>query len=128
MGAKVQGHPARNRPHEGSGKRPSSSLHGRPSAANRISIHYQGAALPPSGKVQNASYQDVRWDKRPHGPPQYVQKSDGTARISESPEAQFAKRNNSKRPSGHGAIYLRSLVYQFAERNDSKRSSSHGAM
>ena len=26
MGAKVQGHPTRNQPHEGSGKRPSSSL------------------------------------------------------------------------------------------------------
>ena len=49
MGAKVQGHPTRNQPHEGSSKRPRSSLHGRPSVTNRISIHRRGAALPPSG-------------------------------------------------------------------------------
>ena len=46
MGTKVQGHSARNQPHEGSGKRPSSSLHGRPGTTNRISIHRQSAALP----------------------------------------------------------------------------------
>ena len=39
MGAKVQGHPARDLPHEGSGKGPSSSLHGCPGATNRIFIH-----------------------------------------------------------------------------------------
>ena len=77
MGAKVQGHLARNQPHEGSGKRPSSSLHGRPGATNRISIHRRGAALPLSGKVQNAADRDIRRNKKPHRPPQYVQKSDG---------------------------------------------------
>ena len=49
MGAKVQGHSARNQPHEGSGKGSSSSIHGRPGKTNRISIHYRGAALPLSG-------------------------------------------------------------------------------
>ena len=34
VGAEVQGHPARNQPHEGSGKGPSSSLHGCPSTTN----------------------------------------------------------------------------------------------
>ena len=82
MGVEVQGHPARNQPHEGSGKGPSSSLHGRHSTKNRISIHCRGAALPPSDKVQNAADRDVRQNKRPHRPPQYVQKSDGTALIS----------------------------------------------
>ena len=82
MGAKVQGHPARNQPHEGNGKWPSSSLHGRPGATNRISIHRWGATLPPSGKVQNAANRDGRRNKRPHRSPQYVQKSYGTARIS----------------------------------------------
>ena len=52
MRAKVQGHPARNQPHEGSGKRPSSSLHGCPGAANRISIHRHGAALPLPAKFR----------------------------------------------------------------------------
>ena len=47
MGAKVQGHPARNHPHEGSGKRPNSSLHGCPGTTNRIPIHHRGATLPP---------------------------------------------------------------------------------
>ena len=65
MGAKVQGHPARNQPHEGSGKRPNSSLHKRLGTTNRIPIHHRGAAFPPSGKVQNAIDRDVRWDKRP---------------------------------------------------------------
>ena len=65
MGAKVQGHPARNRPHEGSSKRQSSSLHGRPGATNRVSIQLRGAALPSSGKVQNAADRDVRRNKRP---------------------------------------------------------------
>ena len=73
MGAKVQGHPVRNQPHEGSDKKPSSGLHGRPGATNRVSIHRQGAALPPSDKVKNATDRDVRRNKRPHRPPQYVQ-------------------------------------------------------
>ena len=34
VGAKVQGHLVGNHPHEGSVKRPSSSLHGRPGATN----------------------------------------------------------------------------------------------
>ena len=51
MGAEVQGHLARNQPHEGSGKGPSSSLHGRPGTTNQISIHRWGAALSISGKV-----------------------------------------------------------------------------
>ena len=55
MGAKVGGHPARNQPHEVSGKGPSSNLNGRPGATNRISIHHRGGALPLSGKVQNAA-------------------------------------------------------------------------
>ena len=55
MGAEVQGHPARNQPHEGSGKGLSSNLHGRPGIINRISINRRSAALPPSGKVQNAA-------------------------------------------------------------------------
>ena len=54
MGAEVQGHPTRNQPHKGSGKGPSSSLHGHPGTTNRIFIHRWGAALPPSCKVQNA--------------------------------------------------------------------------
>ena len=66
MGVEVQGHPARNQPHESSGKGPSSSLHGRPGTTNRISIHGRGDAVPPSGKVQNAADRDVRWNKRPH--------------------------------------------------------------
>ena len=74
MGPEVEGHPTRNQPHEGSGKGPSSSLHGRPSTTNRISIHRRGAALPPYDKVQNAADRDVRGNKRPHRPPQYVQK------------------------------------------------------
>ena len=82
MGEKVQGHPTRNQPYEGSGKRPSSSFHGLPGATNRVSIHRRGAALPPYGKVQNAVDRDVRRNKRPHRSPQYVQKSDGTARMS----------------------------------------------
>ena len=45
MEAEVQGHLERNHPHEGSGKGPSSSLHGRPSTTNRISIHRRGATL-----------------------------------------------------------------------------------
>ena len=65
MGVEVQGHPARNQPPEGSGKGPSSSLHGRLGTTNRISIHCRGAALPPSGKVQNAADRDVQRKKRP---------------------------------------------------------------
>ena len=43
VGAKVQGHPTRNQPHEGSSKRPSSGIHRRPSTKNRIPIHSRGA-------------------------------------------------------------------------------------
>ena len=82
MGAEVQGHLVRNKPHEGSGKGSSSSLHGRLGTTNQISIHRRGAAPPPSGKVKNAADRDVQRNKRPHRPPQYVQKSDGAARIS----------------------------------------------
>ena len=74
MGAEVQGHPARTQPHEGSSKGPSSSLYGRPSATNQIPIHSRGAALPSSGKVQNATDRDIRRNERPHRPPQYIQK------------------------------------------------------
>ena len=81
MGEKVQGHPVRNQPYEGSSKGPSSSLHGRPGTTNRIPIHSRGAALPSSGEVQNAADQDVRWNKRPHRPPQYIKKTYGTAWI-----------------------------------------------
>ena len=66
MGVEVQGHPARNHPHEENGKGPSSSLHGRLGTTNCISIHCQGAALPPSDQVQNAADRDVRRNKRPH--------------------------------------------------------------
>ena len=66
MGAEVQGHPARNQPHEESGKGPSSSLHGRHSTTNRISIHRRGVALPPSGKVQNVVDPYIRQNKKPH--------------------------------------------------------------
>ena len=59
MGEKVQGHPARNQPHEGSSKWPSSSLHGRPGTTDRIPIHGRGATLSSSGKVQNVVDQDV---------------------------------------------------------------------
>ena len=65
MGAKVQGHPAINQPHEGSSKGPSSSLHGRPGTTDRIPIHRRGAALPPSDKVQNAADRDARRNKSP---------------------------------------------------------------
>ena len=41
-----------------------------------------GATLPPPRKVQNATDRNVRRNKRPHRPPQYVQKSDRTTRIS----------------------------------------------
>ena len=66
MGVEVQGHPARNQPHEGSGKGSSSGLHGRPGTKNRISIHRRGNALPFSSKVQNAVDPDVPRNKRPH--------------------------------------------------------------
>ena len=74
MVAEVQGHPAGNQPHEGSSKGLSSGLHGRLGTTNRIPIHNRGAALPSSGKVQNVADRDVRWNKRPHRPPQYIQK------------------------------------------------------
>ena len=82
VGAEVQGHPARPQLHEGSSKGPSSSLYGCPGATNRIPIHSRSAALPSSGKVQNATDRDVRQNERPLRPPQYIQKSYGTARIS----------------------------------------------
>ena len=82
MGAEVQGPPTGTQPHEGSCERPNSSLHVRPGTTNRISIHHRGASLPPSGKIQNAADRDVRRNKRLHRPPQYKQKSNGTARIS----------------------------------------------
>ena len=82
MGAEVQGHRARAQPYEGSSKGPSSSHYGHPGAINRIPIHSRGAALPFSGKVQNAADQDVRRNERPHIPPQYIQESDGTTWIS----------------------------------------------
>ena len=104
MGAKVQGHPARNQPHEGSGKRPSASLHGRPSATNGVSIHRRGAALPPSSKVQNAADRDVRRNKRPHKPPQYVQKSDGIARISRAEQLSLQSLIAQQGPISHGAM------------------------
>ena len=66
MGAEVQEHPARNQPHEGSGKGPSSSLHGRPGTTNRIFTHRRGVVLPPSNKVKNVANLDVRRNKRPH--------------------------------------------------------------
>ena len=59
MGVEVQGHLARAQQHEGRSKGPSSSLYGCPGATNRIPIHNRGAALPSSGKVQNAADQDV---------------------------------------------------------------------
>ena len=98
MGAKVQGHLARNQPHEGSSKGPSSSLHGRPGTTDRIPIHGQGAALSSSGKVQNAANRDVRWNKRPYRPSQYIKKSDGTARISR-PRTMQSLRYHTKGPS-----------------------------
>ena len=82
MGAEVRGHSARVQPHEGSSKGLSSSLYGHPGATNRIPIHSQGDALPSSGKVQNVVDRDVRHNERPHRPPQYIKKSDATARIS----------------------------------------------
>ena len=82
MGVEVQGHPARAQPHERSSKGSSSSLYGRLGATNRIPIHNQGAALPSSGKVQNAADQDVRRNEGPHRPPQYIQESYGISRIS----------------------------------------------
>ena len=66
MGAEVQGHPARNQPHESNGKGPSSSLHGCPGTTNRIFIHGRGDVVPPSDKVQNVADRDVRRNKRPH--------------------------------------------------------------
>ena len=87
MGVEVQGHPARNQPHEESGKGSSSSLHGRPGTTNRISIHRRGAALPPSYQVQNAADRDVRWNKRPH------RRAELRRRVlaPKSPVAQFAQ-------------------------------------
>ena len=46
MKVKVQGHPARNQPHEGSDKRPSFGLHGRPGAINRVSFHRRVLYFP----------------------------------------------------------------------------------
>ena len=51
MEAEVQGHPARNQPHEGSSKGSSSCLHGRPGTTNRI-IHNRGVALHSSVKFR----------------------------------------------------------------------------
>ena len=65
MGAVVRGHPARNQPHEGRGKGPSSSLHGRPGITNRISIHRRGAALPPSGKFRMSQLETFNGTKDP---------------------------------------------------------------
>ena len=59
MGAEVQGHPTRAQPHEGSGKGPSSSLHGHPGTTNRIPVHSRGVALSSSGKIQNAANRNV---------------------------------------------------------------------
>ena len=98
VGAEVQGHPARNQPHEGSGKGPSSSLHGRLGTTNRMFIHRRGVALPPSDKVQNAVGRDVRRNKRPHRPPQYVQKSNGTTWIS-GPRTMKSLRYHTKGPN-----------------------------
>ena len=115
MGAKVQGHPVRNHPHEGSGKRSSSSLHGHPSATNRISIHHRGAALPSSNKVHNAANRDIRRDKRPHRPPKHVQKSDGTTWIS-GPRTMQSLRYHTKGPAlAWFNILLPSSVLSFTE-------------
>ena len=95
---KVQGHPTRNQPHEGSIKRPNSSLHGCPGTTNRIPIHSRGATLPSFGKVQNVADRDVRRNKRPHGPPKYIQKSDGTAWIS-GPRTMQSLRYHTKLPN-----------------------------
>ena len=98
MGAEVQGHPARTLPHEGSSKGPSSSLYGSLGATNRIPIHNRGVALPSSGKVQNAVDRVILQNKRPHRPPQYIQKSNGTARIS-GPHMMQSLRYHTKGPS-----------------------------
>ena len=98
MGAEVQGHPARAQPHEGKSKGSSSNLYGRPSAINQIPIHSRGVALPSSGKVQNVVDRDVRRNKRSHMPPQYIQESDGTARIS-GPHTMQSLRYHTKGPS-----------------------------
>ena len=65
MGAKVQGHPARNQPHEGSGKRPSSSLHGRPGATNRISIHHRVLNFPLPAKFRMSQIETFDGTKDP---------------------------------------------------------------
>ena len=98
MGVEVQGHPARNQPHEGSSKGPSSSLHGRPGTTNQIPIQSRGATLPSSDKVQNDADRDVLQNKRPHRPPQHIQKSDGTARIL-GPRTMQSLRYHTKGPS-----------------------------
>ena len=81
MGAAFQVHPARAQPHEGNCKMTSSSLHGRFGTVNRIPVHSRGAALPPSREVQNGSDRNVRRNKRPCRPPQYLQEPDGATRI-----------------------------------------------
>ena len=85
MGVEVQGHPARNQPHEGSSKGSSSSLHGRPGTINQIYIHRQGAALPPSGKIQNVVDRDVQRNKRPHRGDELLMR----VLVPRSPVAQF---------------------------------------
>ena len=88
MGAAFLRHPIRAQPHEGNCKRTSSSLHGYFGTTNKIPVHDRGTTLPPPYEVQNASDRNVRRNKRPCRPPQYIQESDGATRIPRPREVQ----------------------------------------
>ena len=75
------GHLTRAQPHEGNCKRTSSSLHGCFSTKSRIPVHGRGTTLPSPCEVQNSSDRNVRRNKRPRRPPQYLQELDGATRI-----------------------------------------------
>ena len=97
MGAAFLRHPTRAQPHEGNCKMTRSSLHGSFGTTNGIHVHGRGTTLPSPNEVQNALDQNVRWNKRSCGPPQYLQESDGATRIPRPREMQ-SLRYHAKRP------------------------------
>ena len=98
MGASFLRHPTRAQPYDGNCKRTNSSLHGCFGTTNRIPVHGWGTALLSPCEVQNASDRNIRRNERPYRPPQYLQESDGAARIP-GPREMQSLRYQAKRPS-----------------------------
>ena len=98
MGPALPRHQLGAKPYEGSFEKPSSSLHGYFSTANRVPVHGRGASLAPPIKIQNAASRSIRWNEGPSRPPQHLQESNRITWIPRS-SAMLGLCYHAKKPS-----------------------------